>query len=1040
MIESFVILSSRGDPLVIRDFKNRFHVRSITETFFQIVRRRERCSERRRLPLTISPGSNAAASSEGARGGDGAEFDARAEEEREAEEGVVHAGAYVVLERSQWGPGSGRDDPNADLDATSPASATVERSSTVAGRELKRTEGKKTDDDGSGDDSEDGDRREDGNEDFGESEFSFKKNLASKSNQACGEENKVVVVYTKKENLYLSLVPGTQKAPLAYWLEILELVARLIKDFCGQINEELVRRNFALVYELIDEVFDFGYVQSIRTGQLTSVVQNEVEPDRPLSPSSTFPSLKLFSQSALELGVSAFVNTVSQIASQGLKTGGDAFGNSSGHSFSTSFSNSFGNTFGNSFNGTLRDGGRSGSGMGLGSALGLGAGSGGGGGRGGDVIGSGGTGGGAGEAGGGPRTVPSNASRTPISVASDGSDVFIDIIDKLYVEIDASGQILHAELTGQLVIKSYLLEHSTMPSLRLAFDSNLLVRNPRLSEEYAHLVAALAAERKRNLQIEAQTERKRERRIREKKNASAGAARGKEKVKGEEKEKEKGRKGREGREGKDSGENDAAREAVGRSASSREERSRKERNGKHRSGSPKKRRNLISALSGGPPKQKLKNLKRYAKPVQSSGSDSDSASSSISDTEVDLAGAASPSLLGGDGEVDGDLLSDNDGNEGRADEELGSERSSASTGDWKEDGLRSDSEAEAEPESESESGSGSGSGFLSESESDPDFDSGSNSDPNIGSETETDCETSEGESYDDVETVMEDRLNRALLARKGPFIDDCVFHENANLSDFTSEMAVNFVPTQGEFVLMKYRKGNVGLEIPIVASTNLHVNPNFNSSTNNQMELTLDFSQNPNLKLKNARSFGVFLLNIPMPTFVTACQPSVSLIKHRADTYAGKNYGGKSYASSSSSSSSNAGLAIAAEGAGVAEFVDHRVRWTHRRLELSPHFSTRLTCKLSLDLTLMPQILLQALQLAGAQIPQMPFVASESLTSPERLIAQFFPPAQISFELPMHSSSHLQIRYLRVTDSSGFSTPRRWVRYVTQSHNFVVKF
>jgi AP-4 complex subunit mu-1 len=45
----------------------------------------------------------------------------------------------------------------------------------------------------------------------------------------------------------------------AYSLEILDRVAKEVKDFCGLINEEVLRKNFILIYELLDEMFDFGY-------------------------------------------------------------------------------------------------------------------------------------------------------------------------------------------------------------------------------------------------------------------------------------------------------------------------------------------------------------------------------------------------------------------------------------------------------------------------------------------------------------------------------------------------------------------------------------------------------------------------------------------------------------------------------------------------------------------------------------------------------------------------------------------------------------
>lgn len=37
-------------------------------------------------------------------------------------------------------------------------------------------------------------------------------------------------------------------------LELLQRIARLIKDYLGVLNEDSLRKNFVLVYELLDEV------------------------------------------------------------------------------------------------------------------------------------------------------------------------------------------------------------------------------------------------------------------------------------------------------------------------------------------------------------------------------------------------------------------------------------------------------------------------------------------------------------------------------------------------------------------------------------------------------------------------------------------------------------------------------------------------------------------------------------------------------------------------------------------------------------------
>jgi AP-4 complex subunit mu-1 len=42
-------------------------------------------------------------------------------------------------------------------------------------------------------------------------------------------------------------------------LELLNQIVGRINDFCGGLNEENLRTNFVLIYELIDEIIDYGH-------------------------------------------------------------------------------------------------------------------------------------------------------------------------------------------------------------------------------------------------------------------------------------------------------------------------------------------------------------------------------------------------------------------------------------------------------------------------------------------------------------------------------------------------------------------------------------------------------------------------------------------------------------------------------------------------------------------------------------------------------------------------------------------------------------
>ena len=40
---------------------------------------------------------------------------------------------------------------------------------------------------------------------------------------------------------------------------------KVFRDYCGIINEETIRKNFVLVYEIIDEIIDYGHPQLMAT-------------------------------------------------------------------------------------------------------------------------------------------------------------------------------------------------------------------------------------------------------------------------------------------------------------------------------------------------------------------------------------------------------------------------------------------------------------------------------------------------------------------------------------------------------------------------------------------------------------------------------------------------------------------------------------------------------------------------------------------------------------------------------------------------------
>eukprot|EP00878_Enallax_costatus_P022779 GHUV01024189.1.p1 GENE.GHUV01024189.1~~GHUV01024189.1.p1 ORF type:complete len:320 (+),score=69.87 GHUV01024189.1:300-1259(+) len=61
----------------------------------------------------------------------------------------------------------------------------------------------------------------------------------------------------------------------SFVLEFLKRISVIIKDYCGSLSEEAIRKNFPLIYELLDEVVDYGLPQNTSTEALKTFIQNE---------------------------------------------------------------------------------------------------------------------------------------------------------------------------------------------------------------------------------------------------------------------------------------------------------------------------------------------------------------------------------------------------------------------------------------------------------------------------------------------------------------------------------------------------------------------------------------------------------------------------------------------------------------------------------------------------------------------------------------------------------------------------------------------
>ncbi|ELW64858.1 AP-4 complex subunit mu-1 [Tupaia chinensis] len=104
-----------------------------------------------------------------------------------------------------------------------------------------------------------------------------------------GDESPVVMhhddrhfIHIRHSGLYLVATTSENVSPFSF-LELLSRLATLLGDYCGSLSEGTISRNVALVYEILDEVLDYGYVQTTSTEMLRNFIQTEAVVSKPFS-------------------------------------------------------------------------------------------------------------------------------------------------------------------------------------------------------------------------------------------------------------------------------------------------------------------------------------------------------------------------------------------------------------------------------------------------------------------------------------------------------------------------------------------------------------------------------------------------------------------------------------------------------------------------------------------------------------------------------------------------------------------------------------
>ncbi|XP_038624234.1 AP-4 complex subunit mu-1 [Tachyglossus aculeatus] len=89
-------------------------------------------------------------------------------------------------------------------------------------------------------------------------------------------------VHIRHGGLFLVATTPRGTSPFSL-LEFLSRLATLLQDYCGSLSEDTVTLNVALVYELLDEVLDYGYVQTTATEMLKNFIEAEAVVSKPFS-------------------------------------------------------------------------------------------------------------------------------------------------------------------------------------------------------------------------------------------------------------------------------------------------------------------------------------------------------------------------------------------------------------------------------------------------------------------------------------------------------------------------------------------------------------------------------------------------------------------------------------------------------------------------------------------------------------------------------------------------------------------------------------
>ncbi len=87
--------------------------------------------------------------------------------------------------------------------------------------------------------------------------------------------DKTTFVYIKHNNLYL-MAATRRNANVALIFVFLYKIVEVFTEYFKEIEEESIRDNFVIIFELLDELMDFGYPQTTETKVLQEFITQTV--------------------------------------------------------------------------------------------------------------------------------------------------------------------------------------------------------------------------------------------------------------------------------------------------------------------------------------------------------------------------------------------------------------------------------------------------------------------------------------------------------------------------------------------------------------------------------------------------------------------------------------------------------------------------------------------------------------------------------------------------------------------------------------------